>query len=70
MKFAVLVKNAFRGMSDVRLEIIDVPNSREDFGPVEAAMVIRQNLLGNFEVIAVTDRISERTLAEIEKDLR
>lgn len=64
MKYAVLVKHAFRTISDVRVEIVEVPSDKEDFGPVEAKMLIQEKLLGPFEVIAVTDRISETKIEE------
>lgn len=66
MKYAVLVKHSFRSLSDVRVEIVEVPNNREDFGPVEARMFIEEKLLGPFEVVAVTDRISERKIDDEE----
>lgn len=67
-KYAVLVKHFARDISDVRIEIIDVPSSRDDFGPFEAEALVRENLLGPFEVIAVTDRIAERKVEEIKNE--
>jgi hypothetical protein len=67
MKYAVLVKHAFRDNSDIRVEIVEVPNEREDFGPMEAKALIQKDLLGPFEVIAVTDRISVRDLTKEQK---
>lgn len=64
MKYAVLVKHAFRELSDVRIEIVEVPNDREDFGKFEAKKLIQEKLLGPFEVIAVTDRISEQKVED------
>ena len=58
--YAVLVKHFARDIDDVRVELIEVPSSVEDFGPHEAEAMVRENLLGPFEVIAVTDRISTR----------
>jgi hypothetical protein len=58
VKYAVLVKHFARDISDVRIEIIEVPRELENFGPHEAELLVREKLLGPFEVIAVTDRIS------------
>lgn len=62
MRYAVLIKHFMRDISDVRVELVDVPNEREDFGPIEARALIQENLLGPFEIIAVTDRIAEHTV--------
>ena len=61
IRYAVLVKHFARDISDVRIEIIEVPNEVKDFGPHEAEALVRENLLGPFEVVAVTDRIATRT---------
>ena len=60
MRYAVLVKHYARDISDVRVEIVNVPRDVENFGSHEAGALVRENLLGPFEVIAVTDRIAER----------
>jgi len=57
-RYAVLVKHFARSIDDVRIEIVEVPQELENFGPYEAEALIRENLIGPFEIIAVTDRIS------------
>ncbi len=68
MKYAVIVKHAFRGMSDSRIEIVEVPRHLENVGPFEVREFIGNKLLGNFEIIAVTDRISESKWPESKGD--
>lgn len=67
-KYAVLVKHFARDISDVRIEIVNVPRELENVGPYEVEAFVRQNLLGPFEVIGVTDRISEQNYAPIKKE--
>jgi len=57
-KYAVVIKHAFRDISDVRIDIVQVPKDLTEIGPFEVKKFIEQKLLGNFEVLAVTDRIS------------
>lgn len=59
-KYAVLIKHFARDMGDVRIEIVNVPSKLENICPYEVEAMVRQNLLGPFEIIAVTDRIYER----------
>lgn len=59
MKYAVLIKHVFRDFSDIRIELVEVPSDIENIGPYEIKKFIEQRLLGNFEVIAVTDRINQ-----------
>ncbi len=58
-KYAVLVKHFARDLDDIRVEIVNVPRELEHIGPHEAMAMVRENLLGPFEVICVTDRIQE-----------
>lgn len=60
MKYAVIIKHKMRDNSDIRVDIIDVPDELENVGPHEIRQIAEIDLLGAFEVLAVTDRISEQ----------
>jgi len=59
MKYAAIIKHMFRDDHDIRVDIYNIPKEIENIGPYEIKKYVERNLLGNFEVICVTDRISE-----------
>lgn len=69
IRYAVLVKHFARDIEDVRIEIVESEDI-ENFGPCEAEALVRENLLGPFEVIAVTDRISTRHAPKTDDRIR
>lgn len=59
-KYAVIIKHAMRDDSDMRVDIFTVPKEVEDIGPLEIRKHVERQLLGYFEVVCVTDRVSEQ----------
>lgn len=54
-KLAVIIKHPFRGESDYRVDIYEVP---DEFEKEEMYKYAMSQMLGPFEIISISDRIS------------
>lgn len=59
MRYAVIIKHPMRDM-DYRVDIVDVPDNTQYH---EIAIVIQRQMVGPFEVIAITEKIQERDIS-------
>lgn len=60
MKYAIIIKHPYRD-SDYRVDVVDVP---EDTLRHDIFKVIMRNMLGPFEVICITEKVSDRDISQ------
>lgn len=60
MKYAVIIKHPYRD-NDYRVDIVDVP---DDTHTKHIYHVIMSEMLGPFEIIAITSKVSERDVSK------
>lgn len=60
MKLAIIIKHPYRD-TDYRVDIIDVP---EEIPHYLIREYIMSKMLGPFEVIAITEKVSDRDMTE------
>lgn len=66
MKYAVIIKHPHRD-NDYRVDIVDVP---VDTPKHDIFKVITRRMLGPFEVIAITEKLSDRDISKGLEDMQ